>query len=268
MADAEQKSHPPSLGGGVSRREWLLHLGSAVALSGLRGFPGRWPQQPPAAAAALPPGLYSPSLDHLNHVLESPGRFFPAPAGSETEYVRPRSGPFVPEAFSSEEYRMVRRLVEMLLGEEAPGLKAETYDEVAEWIDLVVRSAAGTRAAARELTPELRSLAVAYFGEEEPVRRLETFAPEEICRDGLAWLNQASRERSGKGFLEAEGTVQLELIRSVSDAQPDRSSHHPGVQLFDFLKPEAIRGFYTSRAGLEELGYTPPFYGSSPGCSR
>ena len=265
MAGAEQKSDPPSPESGVSRREWLMNFGSAVVLSGFRGIPGRWTQQPPAAAAALPPGLYQPSLDHLNHALNSEGSFFPVPAGTETEYVRPRSGPFVPQAFSPEEYRLVRRLVEMLLGEE--NQTAHTYDEVAEWIDLVVSSAAGTRAAARKLTPELRALAVAYFGDEEPVRMLETFAPDEICKEGFAWLEEASRERTGKGFLEADRAVQVELVRSVGDSEPARSSNHPGARLFDFLKPESIRGFYTSRAGLEELGYTRSFYGSSPGCS-
>jgi hypothetical protein len=34
------------------------------------------------------------------------------------------------------------------------------------------------------------------------------------------------------------------------------------------LKPECIRGFYTSRLGMKELDYTGnSFYGQSPGCS-
>jgi hypothetical protein len=237
-------------------------------LYGFRGLPDRWPQQPPAVVAALPPGLYQPSLDHLNHALASEGDFFPIPAGSETEYVRPRSGPFVPQAFSSEGYALLRRLVVILLGEDLPGRATHTYDEVAEWIDLVVGSAARTRAAAQQLTPELRSLAVAYFGNEEPVRLLETFAPEQICKDGFAWLNEVSHQRIGKDFLAADPALQIELIGSIGDARSDRSSDHPGARLFDFLKPECIRGFYTSRAGLEELGTSRSFYGSSPGCSR
>ena len=264
MAGNDEKPGAP-LPEGVSRRMWLLNFGSAVLLSGFRGFPDGWPQQPTAGAAALPPGLYRPSLDHLDHALSSEGGFFPVPPGSETEYARPRSGPFVPQAFSSEEYRLLRRLVEILLGEDSRA--AQVSDEVAEWIDLVVWSAPGSRAAARKLTPELRALAIAYFGDEEPVRQLETFAPEQICKEGFLWLNQEASQRAGKTFLAADQTVQAELVRSIADGQPARARNDPGARLFDFLKAETIRGFYTSRAGLAELGYTRSFYGSSPGCS-
>lgn len=38
--------------------------------------------------------------------------------------------------------------------------------------------------------------------------------------------------------------------------------------LFDFLKEETIRAFYTSRTALKELGYQGnSFYGQSLGCS-
>ena len=271
--DREDKLEPRAADGGLSRREWLLNLGSTIALAGFRVIPG--PPRQDFSAAPLPPGLFQPSLDHLNHAMASEGVFFPAPAGSETEYTRPRSGPFLPQALSVEEFRLVQRLVEILLGEDVAKVAEEgmssadlsIYEEVAEWIDLVLASAPGTRAAAQGLTPEHRSLAVAYFGDEEPVRELETFEPERVCKEGFAWFAQESRRHYAKDFLATEPSAQIELVRSVSDAREDRSAISPGTRLYDFLKAECTRGFYTSHTGLKELRYTGnSFYGQPPGC--
>src|SRR5215470_6035246 len=144
----------------ISRREWLLNFGSAVILSGFAGMPGESQQTGRAAATALPPGLYTPSIDHVTHALKQDGPFFSIPPGAETQFVRPRSGPFVPQAFSAEEFAVIRRLVELILGEDlktgatqlVAGAPETLYDEVAEWIDLVAFSGAGVRAAARRLT--------------------------------------------------------------------------------------------------------------------
>ena len=55
----------------------------------------------------------------------------------------------------------------------------------------------------------------------------------------------------------------------MSDARPDRSATHAGTRLFDFFKEETIRGFYTSRLGLQELdSQKDSFYGQSPGCAH
>src|SRR5690242_17959361 len=139
---------------GLSRRDWLLNFGSAVILSGFAGMPGESQQTEHTLTTALPPGLYTPSIDHVTHALNQGGPFFPIPPGAETQFVRPRSGPFLPQAFSSEEFTVIRRLVELILGDDlttAPaqqvaGAPETLYDEVAEWIDLVVFSGPGVRA--------------------------------------------------------------------------------------------------------------------------
>jgi len=269
----EEKLDPRAADGSLCRREWLLNLGSTIALAGFRGIPS--PPTQDFSAAPLPPGLFQPSLDHLNHAMANEGVFFPAPAGSETEYTRPRSGPFLPRALSVEEFRLVQRFVEILLGEDVAKVAEKgksnadqrIYQEVAEWIDLVLASAPGTRAAAQGLTPEHRSLAVAYFGDVEPVCELETFEPERICKEGFAWFAQESRRHYAKDFLATEPSAQIELVRTVSDAREDRSAINSGTRLYDFLKAECTRGFYTSHTGLKELRYTGnSFYGQPPGC--
>jgi len=259
----------------LSRRDWLLNFGSVVILPGFAGAPGESQQTEHAFTTPLPPGLYTPSIDHVTHALNQDGPFFSIPPGAETQFVRPRSGPFLPQAFSSEEFTVIRRLVELILGEDlktapvqqAAGAPETIYDEVAEWIDLVAFSGPGVRAAARELTPEQRALAVAYFTSEEPVRELETFEPDRICKEGLAWLQQETERRSFRKFLTIPPATQSELLASVSDIRPDPATSNAGTRLFAFLKAEAIRAYYTSRPGLKELNYTGnSFYGQSPGC--
>jgi hypothetical protein len=227
------------------------------------------------ARSPLPAGLYAPSLDHLSHALANEGAFVHSPAGSETEYVRSRGAPFAPQGFAPAEFPVIRRLTEITLGEDLTSSQsnedhsapASIYDEVAEWIDLVVASAPKTRELARNLPAEHRALAVAYFGGEEPVRELETFEPERICREGLTWLEEESRRRFTKGFLDAGSAAQVELVKVMSDARPDMTSVSAGTRLCDFLQAECIRGFYTSRIGLKELDYKGnTFYGEPPGC--
>jgi len=275
MDEDKKKTEEAQPAGALTRREWLLSLGSAVVLSGFHGMAGEAAQGATVDGTALPPGLYQPSLDHLSHALASENPFLPVPEGSETEYLRPRTGPFLAQALAQEEFRVIRRLVEIILGEDlknspekpTSGAGASIYDEVAEWIDLVVASAPGIRTLARNLPAEQRALSVAYFGSEEPVRELETFAPEGVCHEGLAWLDEESQRRFAKSFLEADPAGQAELVRAISDARTDKSVIHGGTRLFDFLKAESVRGFYTSRVGLKEIDYKGnTFYGEPPGC--
>ena len=262
--------------GRLSRRDWLLNFGSAAILSGFAGVPRESQHAEQAfTTTALPPGLYTPSIDHVTHALDQDGPFFSIRPDAETQFVLPRPGPFLPQAFSSEEFKVVRRLVELILGEDlktapaqqAAGAPESLYDEVAEWIDLVTFSGPGVRAAARSLTPEQRALAVAYFATEEPVQELETFEPERICKEGLAWLQQETERKSFSKFLTAAPATQSELLASISDIRPDPAIHNAGTRFFSFLKAEATRGYYTSRLGLQELNYTGnSFYSQSPGC--
>ena len=276
MNEAEKdRDQETAAGPGVTRREWLLSLGSAVILSGFRGLPLEGAQEAHGSGTPLPPGLYQPSLDHLTHALSMDGPFVSAPAGAETEYVRPPSGPFVARSMAAKDFAVVRRLVEIILGEDLRtagdkrdmGAVASIHDEVAEWIDLVITSAPAARRAAGNLSAEQRALAVAYFGSEEPVLHVENFEPERICREGLFWLGEESHRRFAKEFLEVPAARQAELVESMSELRPDKSVTNAGTRLFVFLKEEAIRGFYTSRLGLKELDYRGnSFYGESPGC--
>ncbi len=265
----------------LTRRQWILQLGGAAIVIGFRGVAGEMEgaagaESAASKLAALPPGLYEPSNDHLSHALTRDSRFRPIPPGAETDYVRPRSGPFEPRAFSSEEFSKIGRVVELILGEprgaSVPSATGNAQGEsvvaeVAEWIDHVAFHAIGVREAIRTMVPEHRILAVRAFGQAH-VEKLETADPQKVCREGLDWLENESKQRYSKTFESLGDEEQTDLLRRVSDDRPGRSGDNAGTLFFDWIKAEIIRGFYTSQAGLKELDYRGnAFYVVAPGCT-
>jgi len=209
------------------------------------------------AAAGLPPGLFDPAAEHLTHVLAA--RDTPlVPRGAETDYAVPRRGPFQSSFFSHHELDVVTRLVGILLG----NVDARALSDTIAWIDLRLQSDAGIRHAARTLDPSHRALAVAYYGQARVVE-LETVDWQAIVRTGVNLLEQQARERFGREFLELAGTAQTDLVGEISRMPPES----PLGRCYLFLRREAIRGYFTSQAGLIELDYKGnAFYGACPGC--
>ncbi|MGZ5739282.1 MAG: gluconate 2-dehydrogenase subunit 3 family protein [Burkholderiales bacterium] len=246
----------------LSRRQWLLRLGEMVVLAGVSGLVPesasallRAAQDMAPAAAALPPGLYDPSPEHLVHALSSAGKKWSPPVGSETDYVQPSSLPYKPQFFSADEFRVVTRFVEILLGQ----VDATAMSQAAQWFDLWLHSAAGVREAARHLDPMHRALAVAVNGEAS-VRDLETADPQSVARAGLAALRDLSLQAHGREFLQLDAQQQITLLTSGAPGDPLR-------KFFDIARTEAVRGYYTTAAGLEELDYRGnAYYADSLGC--
>jgi hypothetical protein len=146
----------------VTRRLWLLRIGSGAALTGLTNF-----DLQAAAGPPLPAGLYEPNADHLAHVLK------PTPDAA---------APPAPQFFTAVEYRQLSTLIGEVLGE---GPSASPVPEIAAWIDRLVHDAGAVREAAQSLSPDHRALAIAFYGE-DAVRELETFDAQQVCRAGLA----------------------------------------------------------------------------------
>jgi len=234
----------------VTRRRWFLQLGGGIVLAGWSGVD----------AAELPPGVYEASREHLGHALAGG----PVAVGGETELVQPGAA-FQPAFFSPDEYRMLLCLAALLLGEPA---EAAVVREIAGWIDLTLFDAGSVRAAARGLSPGHRAVAVAYHGV-EPVRKVEEFDPQKVTRGGLAWIEAQSRRWQGGSFVSRSQPRQIAILETISDARSDRGTENEGTRFFTYLKERVMDGFYTSRAGLDELGYRGnAFYASPPGCEH
>ena len=250
------KSGPSDLITQITRRQWLLRLGETVALAGVSGLVPESPlrffsNEPPS----LPPGLYEPSSDHLVRAL-SGHHPAAAPPGSETDYVQ--AGASQPlQFFSAEDFNTITSFISTLLGD----VPADALNEVARWVDLWCHSAQGVREAARNLDPLHRALAAAYFGEAS-VADIEAADPASIVRQGLTDLNRVCRDEHGKAFASLALPEQQDVVRSVI-----RRKDSSLQKLFELIRNEAIRGYYTSAAGLKELDYKGnTYYPYCPGC--
>lgn len=229
----------------LSRREWVLRLGEFVALAGISGVVPEAATELLAMESTLPVGVHLLSGNHLIQTQAT---------ASKNEN---KSSSFQPRFFSNEDFRIITRLVEIVLGQVDSG----TLSEAARWIDLWFYSGPGIRAAARSLDPLHRALAVAYYGEDS-VRRLETDDPQTLARDGIGMLHHFSVEKYGRGFLEMSAAQQIELVSSKA-----MQSESALGKFFEMARREAIRGYYTSADGIKDLNYQGnSYYRECPGC--
>ena len=247
----------------LTRRQWILRLGELVALAGVSGALPEFAaalQKQSLHVAVLPPGLYEASQDHLVHALSSGGRNWSPPPGSETEYAEHPATPYAAQFFSPEEFKVVTRMIEIFLG----SVDVAAISEAAQWLDCWLHSAVGVRNAALRLDPLHRILAVAYYGENS-VRELENSHPDDIARDGLRALQDLARKRHGRDFMQLSEADQVDLLRVTGKLEPGT-----GVRkFFDLTRNEALRGYYTSAQGLEDLDYKGnAYYTESPGCKE
>ena len=250
----------------LTRRQWILRLGEFVALAGISGLvadvkafvPGHQAEQ---SSGPLPPGLYDPSQEHLVHALSSAGKNWTAPSGTETEYALPPSIDYQPKFFAPDDFKVVTRVVEVLLGKVEPAASSQA----AQWLDLWLSAVPAVRTAAQQLDPTHRVLAVAFYGESR-VRELETAHPDALARAGIRALRDFStRLYGGRDFLQLTSEEQSELLMTTAKAEPGTAERN----FYDLTRTEAIRGYYTTAEGLEELDYHGnAYYGDCPGCER
>jgi hypothetical protein len=99
------------------------------------------------------------------------------------------------------------------------------------------------------------------------VRTVEEFDPQKVITEGINWLDIQSKDLHR--FHSLSRSAQVALVETISDDRHDPKSDNPGTRLFTYLKARVAVGFYTSRAGLNELGYRGnAFYASPPGCEH
>jgi Gluconate 2-dehydrogenase subunit 3 len=243
-----------------TRRDWVLTIGQAAAALAI---PSRVYADTPAEVP-LPPGVYLPSADHLGHALMSADRFHSISPGCPTDYIRPTNTPFSPLFFSAAEFPVVLRLTQLLLDDISD---AGVSQEVAEWFDLYVSSADGVRQAELNLSSLHRALATAFYGSAAQ-HHIAKPSPATTSQDGIKWILDAAQTQHSSEFMTLDAEQQKVILRSISDEVVPKQLENPGTRFFALLKAETIRGFYTSRAGLQELNFRGnAFYARSPGCN-
>ncbi len=75
-------------------------------------------------------------------------------------------------------------------------------------------------------------------------------------RGGLAWLNaEISRRFAGKTFKELTEDEQVAIVDEIAYPDPEAKVQPPGVQFFNHARFMALTCYYTSRQGIDDLGY-------------
>jgi len=76
-------------------------------------------------------------------------------------------------------------------------------------------------------------------------------------RGGLMWLDSASNKRFNKVFKDATDPQQVQLIEDIAYPDPDNKKPEmaPGIKFFNLVRNLTLTGYYTTKMGLDDLGY-------------
>jgi hypothetical protein len=164
------------------------------------------------------------------------------------------AAPYKPLFFSPQQYRMVEHLAEVIIPEDdTPGA---TQAGVAEFIDFMVANrvqVSGSR--------EIRSTDDAIeAGHEAQVKFVA----------GLAWMNARSHAESGHDFMDCTPEQQSNLLEELAYKAKFKPASESGRAFFQMMRDYTVVGYYTTKIGLESIGYPGlrQIWPKMPGCSH
>jgi hypothetical protein len=80
-------------------------------------------------------------------------------------------------------------------------------------------------------------------------------------RGGLMWLNSEANRRFDKDFISCSTEEEIAIIEDI--AYPDPEEKKPelshGIKFFNLMRNLTMTGYYTTKMGIEDLGYTGNF---------
>jgi gluconate 2-dehydrogenase gamma chain len=124
-------------------------------------------------------------------------------------------GVYKPKALTQHEFDTLKKLCEMIV----PGA---SQGGAAEFIDLLSSQ-----------NPEMASI---YTG-------------------GLGWLDRAMEHSGAADFLTAKADEQTAMLDHIAYRKNFTPELAPGIRFFDWVRKMTVDAYYTSAAGIKELGY-------------
>ena len=135
--------------------------------------------------------------------------------------LRRRGQTYQPKFFTAHEYQTVHILVDLIIPRDARSGSA-TDAGVPEFMDFIVADQVSRQTA---------------------------------MRGGLAWLDTECRERFGRNFVDCDDRQRRAVLDDIAwpaRARPDLSH---GVAFFNSFRDLTATGFWSSKMGVDELGY-------------
>lgn len=74
-------------------------------------------------------------------------------------------------------------------------------------------------------------------------------------RGGLKWLDVESKKRFGKIFTLCSKTQQIEIVDDIAYPAKAKPMHSQGVAFFNLMRNLTASGFYTTKIGIDDIGY-------------
>jgi len=95
------------------------------------------------------------------------------------------------------------------------------------------------------------------------------FEVQKIFIDGLVWLDKTGKQRHKKNFVDLSNAQQVGLLTEISKIKNPGPQEAAQAKFFKAIKDMTIDGFYTSKIGIEELGYVGnTVLDEFPGCTH
>jgi hypothetical protein len=126
-----------------------------------------------------------------------------------------KSGPYKPKLLTSHEFDTLTALCELIV----PGA---SKGGAAEFIDL--------------LSSQNEEMATIYTG-------------------GLAWLDEAMKREYSADFLTAKAGEKTAMLDRIAYKKNETPELAPGIRFFTWARRMTVDAYYTSAAGIKEVGY-------------
>ncbi len=82
--------------------------------------------------------------------------------------------------------------------------------------------------------------------------------PEEFqtpLRGGLSWLDNQAKRRFEKTFIEISDAQRIEIVEDIAYPNRKKPGMSQGVVFFNLMRNLTASGFWTSKIGIQDLGY-------------
>jgi len=74
-------------------------------------------------------------------------------------------------------------------------------------------------------------------------------------RGGLRWLDLHAYKKKGKAFVDLDDASRIEIVDEIAYPQKAAPEVAQGVAFFNLMRNLTATGFYTSKIGVEDIGY-------------
>lgn len=165
------------------------------------------------AGLALSPEAVERAAAHAHDALEA--------AAPREKNARQPARAYVPQNFTSDEWQLVRVLVDYVIPRDETSGSA-TDAGVPEFMDFILG----------EYTSNQRWM-----------------------KDGLGWMNAECRARHDKGFVSCSDTERREVLDAIAFPRTAAPAMKEGVEFFNRFRNMTASGFFSSKVGVADLGY-------------